>query len=132
MPRLSHIYSDASGQLLAKYTRLLNRAYRASLLSVLWSRVSWILVKGAMDLLTDPEPSQNMGIKYMKSSGKNHSPFLRNLIYAWERACLRSLSNMEAIMFFSVLMVSRIVEDSLSSIVTRTRAPLLTVRPANL
>lgn len=39
---------------------------------------------------------------------------------------------MDAMTLFSVLMVSRAVEDSFSSSVTRTRAPLLTVCPANL
>jgi len=39
---------------------------------------------------------------------------------------------MDAMTLFSVLMVRRAVEDSLGSSETRTRAPLLTVRPANL
>lgn len=53
-------------------------------------------------------------------------------LYAWARACLRSRSNMDATTLFSVLRVSRAAGDSLSSSVTRTRVPLLTVFPANL
>lgn len=39
---------------------------------------------------------------------------------------------MDAMTLFSVLMVRRALEDSFSSRETKTRAPLLTVRPANL
>lgn len=48
------------------------------------------------------------------------------------RACFRSRSNMDAMTLFSVLMVSRALEDSFSTRETRTKAPLLTVFPANL
>lgn len=53
-------------------------------------------------------------------------------VYACSRACLRSRSSMDAMTVFSVLMVSRAADASFSSRDTRTRAPLLTLLPANL
>lgn len=53
-------------------------------------------------------------------------------LYDWARACVRSRSNMEAMTLFSVLMVRRPQEVSFISTDSKTRAPLLTVRPANL